>query len=138
MFILEFGAAPSAIVIIPEGGEISLFCEYNRPARVDWYKENILVAPSGDNRQLCDCTSTAINTGRLLTFSNFRSENSAGQYGCWAHVQTGFDECNFEVVVAGKRYTWKNSEARQGVKMETQVLSKHYTTASSECCAANF
>lgn len=91
----EFHAFPLATVVIPEGGGTILYCEHTTFA-VDWFKGETVISSS--NQRVCDCTNVGATPGKYLTFTNFRSVNSAGQYGCWANRGIDFDECSFQVV----------------------------------------
>ena len=90
---------------IPEGGGTDLFCQYNNtdgiPRTVGWVRDNTFINGSEMQGQ-CDCVSVSSGPAINLTFTNFTSNTSAGEYGCWAILEDGFDQCNFDVVVAGK------------------------------------
>ena len=91
--------------MIPEGEGTELFCQYSDPGGiprvVGWFRDSTMIVGDGMQEQ-CDCASVRSGRANNLTFSNFMSERSANEYGCWATVPDGFDECNFNVVVAGK------------------------------------
>ena len=102
--------------MIPEGGGTELFCQYSDPGGipriVGWFRDSTMIIGDGMQEQ-CDCASVPSRpaTAADLTFSNFMSERSADEYGCWATTPDGFDECNFNVIVAGKgfyHYSSKN------------------------------
>ena len=91
--------------MIPEGGGTELFCQYSDPGGiprvVGWFRDSTMIVGDGMQEQ-CDCASVESGRASNLTFSNFMSERSADEYGCWATTPDGFDGCNFNVVVAGK------------------------------------
>jgi hypothetical protein len=114
--LIGFGGDPlvQPSVVIPEDGETNLYCLYSNPdgisRRVNWYKSSTLITGE-ERRDQCDCASVPSGVNILgfnLTFSNFRGmadgrdEPSTGTYGCWATLPNGFDQCNFEVSVAGE------------------------------------
>ena len=106
------------VVVIPEGRGRNLFCQYFDSRAVGWYRERILIL-NDDMQEQCDCVSVETGSAAInLTFSNFMSERSAGEYGCWAMTPDGFDECNFNVAAAGKGCAWRTSNSTVSLRKQ--------------------
>ncbi len=93
--------APPERLVISEGGDASLFCDFDGFLFVNWYKGSTAIG----GQELSDSCSCAEQTEMpgvtRINFTDF-SAASAGTYGCWATTGAGeFTTCNFEVVVAG-------------------------------------
>jgi hypothetical protein len=145
--LIGFGGDPlvQPSVVIPEDGGTNLYCLYNNPngipRRVNWYRGSTLI-DGEERRDQCDCAPvpSGVNIfGSNLTFSNFRGmadgrdEPSNGTYGCWAIVPTGFDQCNFEVSVAGESLSRMVEPQTLNLKRTPRLQSELFLEAAI-CC----